>query len=99
MSGGSASATKPPPARTIFAALDAAATTLGSSTTIGHDVVVAVDPDVERDAVRQGVRAEDVLDELVGRVRVEAAALERALDVRRVGAGRVARRARGAPGR
>ena len=39
MSGGSASAVKPPPSRTIFAAFDAAATTLGSSMTIGHDVV------------------------------------------------------------
>jgi hypothetical protein len=32
---GSTSATKPPPARTILAAFDAAAMTLGSSTTIG----------------------------------------------------------------
>ena len=35
MIGASTSAEKPPPARTIFAAFDAAATTLGSSTTIG----------------------------------------------------------------
>jgi hypothetical protein len=35
MIGASVSAVKPPPLRTILAALDAAATTLGSSTTIG----------------------------------------------------------------
>ena len=33
--GGSASAVKSPPSRTILAALDAAATTLGSSMTMG----------------------------------------------------------------
>ena len=55
-----------------------------------HDVVVAVDADVERDAVRERVRPEDVLDELVGRLRVEAPLLERALDVPRVGPRRLA---------
>jgi hypothetical protein len=55
-----------------------------------HDVIVAVDADVERDAVRQGVRPEDVLDELVGGLGVEAPRLEGSLDVARVDAARVA---------
>ena len=46
-----------------------------------HDVVVPVDAHVERDAVRQRVRAEDVLDELVGGLGVEPSAVEGALDV------------------
>ena len=62
-----------------------------------HDVVVAVDAHVERDAVGQRVRAEDVLDELVGRLGVEPARLERALDVARVARRSRRRRARGAP--
>ena len=50
------------------------------------DVVLAVDADVERDAVGQRVRAEDVLDELVGGLGVEAAAVERARDLVRLDA-------------
>ncbi len=81
ISGASISAVKPPPARTIFAAFEAAATTLGSSTTIGDDVILAVHPHVERHAVRQAVRAEHVLDELVGGLRVEPSAIEGARDL------------------
>ena len=55
-----------------------------------HDVVVPVDAHVERHAVRQPVGPEHVLDELVGGLGVEAAAVERALEVVRVAARGVA---------
>ena len=90
ISGGSTSATKPPPARTILAAFDAAATTLGSSMTIGTTWSWPLTRTLSATPNGQRVGAEDVLDELVGGLGVEAAPVERALDVPGVGAGRVA---------
>ena len=56
----------------------------------GHHTVAAVDPHVEGHAVGERVRAEHVLDELVGRVGVEASAVEGALDLDGLDARRVA---------
>ena len=50
------------------------------------DVVLVVDAHVERDAVGQAVRAEDVLDELVRGLGLEASAVERARDLVRLDA-------------
>ena len=50
----------------------------------GDDVILAVDAHVQRDAVRQTVGAEDVLDELVRGLGLEASAVERASDLVRL---------------
>ena len=99
MSGASTSATKPPPARDHLRGVRRGGDDARLLDDHRHDVVVPVDAHVERDAERQRVRAEDVLDELVGRLGVEPAAVERALDVLRRRRPSPRRRARAAPGR
>ena len=90
MSGGSTSATKPAAGAHHLRGVRRRGDDARLLDDHRHDVVVPVDAHVERDAVGQRVGAEDVLDELVGGLGVEAPRLERALDVARVGARRLA---------
>ena len=99
MCGGSASATKPAARAHHLRGVRRGGDDARLLDDHRHDVVVPVDAHVERDAVGQRVGAEHVLDELVGRLRVEAARVERALDVPRVASPSRRTRARGAPGR
>ena len=75
--GAVASARKPPQARTSLQAELSAATTDGSSTTIGHDVFALVDDEVHAETERQPHDADDVLDHLVGGGEIERVAARR----------------------
>ena len=74
MTGGVASAKKPPDKRTSRAALEAAATMEGSLDGHGNQHIAAVDAKVQRDGQRQAVTADDVLTEPIRHCRIQVTA-------------------------